>query len=214
MGTLGQISQMTNGKLIWINKCRTNDGNTTIMATNNIKDTNEQQEQQQQRPSVQPQPQPQWKQVMVQELCAPILQYSGWDVVLKVRCSIGLHVKSTLTGGRGKLISSSMLADDSNSSPELELPTITPDTSIGILFEHRVGGLPKQQHQQASSSSSSSSSSNGNNNKNLFFIQSALLYTNPYTLQRKVRVSTLALQVTSSPKIVYKSMDFGSICTF
>ena len=137
----------------------------------------------------------QWVECFVQELLRPLLQYSGWDAVLKVRCSTGLQVR-TILSSVGVSAGASSLIDES-SSDELELAVVAPDSSFGVLLEHRVGGLPKNQPPL----------------NEFCFIQTALLYTNVWTGERRVRVSTLCLRTTASPQVVFRSLDFHAIIT-
>jgi hypothetical protein len=127
-----------------------------------------------------------WQKAFIQTLIRP-LQFTGCDAVLKVRVSNGLRVKS-LESAVGTLRQAVSLTDD---SPELELAVVTPDTSVGVYLQHRVGGLPK--------------------NSNFVYIQSALLYTNPWNGQRRVRVSTLALRVAPNAQHVFSSMEFNTL---
>lgn len=127
-----------------------------------------------------------WRTSMKHALLRP-LQFTGWDAVLKVRVSTGLRIQSMDTSV-GTLRKAQSLTDD---SPECELSVVTPDTTFGIQLEHRVGGLPK--------------------NTKFVYVQSALLYTNPWNGQRRVRVSTLALRVAPVASIAFGSMDFGTL---
>jgi hypothetical protein len=132
-----------------------------------------------------------WRAQFRTELLRPLLQFSGWDAVLKVRCSSGLRVQGITSGGVGIVTqASNSLTDD---SPEVELVTVTPDTCIAVTLDHRVGGLPKKSQ--------------------FAYVQTALLYTNPWTGQRRLRVSTLALRTATTPAIAFRSMDFGCIAT-
>jgi hypothetical protein len=131
-----------------------------------------------------------WKQSIRQEVMRP-LRSAGWDVIFKVRCSQGLVVKSILSSV-GKLSSASSFSDAlTNQEDELELSVVTPETVIGVTLEHRVGGLPKKD--------------------DLAFVQTALLYTNPWTGDRRIRISTLALNTSSQPQHILPSMDFGAL---
>jgi Sec23/Sec24 helical domain/Sec23/Sec24 beta-sandwich domain/Sec23/Sec24 trunk domain len=127
-----------------------------------------------------------WENSFVETLIRP-LQFTGCDAVLKVRVSNGLRVKS-LECAVGNVRQSASLTDD---SPELELAVVTPDTTVGVYLQHRVGGLPK--------------------NSQFVYIQSALLYTNPWNGQRRVRVSTLALRVAPNAQQVFSSMEFNTL---
>ena len=126
-----------------------------------------------------------WKQAIREELMRP-LYWSGWDAVFKVRCSQGLQVRSTVSSA-GKMQKSSSL---SGQEDEVEFSVVTPETCLAVTLEHRVGGI---------------------RDKNLAYVQTALLYTNPWTGDRRVRVSTLAIKVTSIPEQVLSSMDFGAL---
>jgi hypothetical protein len=119
------------------------------------------------------------------------LYLGGWDVIFKVRCSQGLSVRSIMSSV-GSLSTASSLSDALNSQDdELEVSVVTPETVIGVILEHRVGGLPKQSE--------------------LAYVQTALLYTNPWTGDRRVRVSTLAMTTSSVPQNILPSMDFGAL---
>ncbi|KAG7347692.1 Sec23/Sec24 beta-sandwich domain containing protein [Nitzschia inconspicua] len=131
-----------------------------------------------------------WKQSIKQEVMRPIY-LGGWDVIFKCRCSQGLTVRS-IYSSTGNLSSASSLTDAlNNQEDELELSVVTPETVVGITLDHRVGGLPK--------------------NSDLAFVQTALLYTNPWTGDRRIRISTLALKVSSHPQHILPSMDFGAL---
>ena len=114
------------------------------------------------------------------------LYWSGWDAVFKVRCSHGLQVRATLSS-HGKMQDSSLL---SGQEDEVEFSVVTPETCLAVTLEHRVGGLRDSQ---------------------MAYVQTALLYTNPWTGDRRVRVSTLAIKVTNIPEQVLPSMDFGAL---
>jgi hypothetical protein len=127
-----------------------------------------------------------WRQAVMEEVMRPVY-LGGWDVIFKVRCSQGLSVRSVMSSV-GNLSTTSSLTDQDD---ELELSVVTPETVIGVTLEHRVGGLPKQSE--------------------FAYVQTALLYTNPWTGDRRVRVSTLALKVSSQPQQILPSMDFGAL---
>jgi hypothetical protein len=131
-----------------------------------------------------------WKTQFRQELIRPLVNFAGWDAVLKVRCSSGLRVKS-ITSGVGIVTQASNSLTDV--SPEVELVTVTPDTCVAVTLDHRVGGLPKQ--------------------AKFGYVQTALLYTNPWTGQRRLRVSTLALRTAASPAVAFRSIDFGCVAS-
>jgi protein transport protein SEC24 len=131
-----------------------------------------------------------WKQSIKQEVMRPIY-LGGWDVIFKVRCSQGLLVRS-IYSSVGTLSSASSLTDAlNNQEDELELAVVTPETTIGITLDHRVGGVPKD--------------------ADLAFVQTAVLYTNPWTGDRRIRISTLALKVSSRSQHILPSMDFGAL---
>jgi len=132
-----------------------------------------------------------WKQAIREELMRP-LHWSGWDAVFKVRCSQGLQVRATLSSS-GKMQAASSIAGQED---EVEFSVVTPETCLAVTLEHRVGGIPNPRE------------------NNLAFVQTALLYTNPWTGDRRVRVSTLAIPVTISPERVLPSMDFGALAAF
>lgn len=127
-----------------------------------------------------------WPEALAKALVRP-LQFTGWDAVLKIRVSSGLRVKR-LDSSVGIVRQAGRLIDD---SPELELAVVTPDTSVGVYLQHRVGGISK--------------------NTQFVYIQSALLYTNPWNGKRRVRVSTLALRVASNAQQVFSSMEFHTL---
>ena len=129
-----------------------------------------------------------WKQAMREELMRP-LYWSGWDAVFKVRCSLGLQIRATVSS-TGKMMSSSSL---SGQEDEVEFPVVTPETCLAITLEHRVGGIPAPKENKFA------------------FVQTALLYTNPWTGDRRVRVSTLAIRVTTLAEQVLPAMDFGAL---
>ena len=129
-----------------------------------------------------------WKQAIREELMRP-LYWSGWDTVFKVRCSQGLQVRAALSSS-GKIQASTLLAGQED---EVEFSCVTPETCLGVTLEHRVGGIPSPRENV------------------LAFVQTALLYTNPWTGDRRVRVSTLAIPVTTIPEQVLPSMDFGAL---
>ena len=165
MATLSKVCQVSNGRFVLIEY--DNNGGRTQEA--NIDD---------------------WKIRFEKELTRPLVQYSGWDAVFKVRCSSGLRIQNMVcsVGTTTRPSSMTSLTDD---SPEVELSTVSPDTCIAVTVDHRVGGIPKASP--------------------LAFVQTALLYTNPWTGQRRLRVSTLAIRVASSPPVAFKSIDFGCL---
>jgi hypothetical protein len=129
-----------------------------------------------------------WKQAIREDLMRP-LYWSGWDAVFKVRCSQGLQIRAVASSS-GKMLASSSLAGQED---EVEFSVVTPEICIGVTLEHRVGGIP-----------------NPKENK-LAYVQTALLYTNPWTGDRRVRVSTLAIRVTTIAEQVLPAMDFGAL---
>mmetsp|Transcript_8789 Transcript_8789/g.16970 ORF Transcript_8789/g.16970 Transcript_8789/m.16970 type:complete len:555 (-) Transcript_8789:65-1729(-) len=133
---------------------------------------------------------------MLEEVMRP-LYWSGWDAVFKIRCSKGLQVRGMLSSV-GSLMAPSSL---SGQEDEVEFSVVTPETCIAVTLEHRVGGLPSPNNNNNSSSS----------NNNFAYVQTALLYTNPWTGDRRVRVSTLAIRVTDTASNVLPSMDFGAL---
>jgi hypothetical protein len=78
-----------------------------------------------------------------------------------------------------------------NQEDELELSVVTPETCIAVALDHRIGGLPKA--------------------SDFAFLQTALLYTNPWTGDRRIRVSTLALRTSSHPQNVVDGIDFSAL---
>jgi len=128
-----------------------------------------------------------WKKSIFEELMRP-LYLSGWDVIFKVRCSQGLQIRS-IVSSVGSLRASSSLGQED----ELELSVVTPETCFGVTLEHRIGGLPSPKDNKFA------------------FVQTALLYTNPWTSDRRIRISTLAIRVTSEPRQVLPAMDFGAL---
>lgn len=127
-----------------------------------------------------------WRSSVAQELLRP-WYLSGWDAILKVRCSNGLSVKS-IVSSVGKLSAPSSLGGNPD---ELELGVVTPETCIGVTLDHRVGGIPKDDDHAS--------------------LQTALLYTNPWTGERRVRVSTLTLRISTSPELVAKTINFNAL---
>ena len=126
-----------------------------------------------------------WRQAIREELMRP-LYWSGWDAVFKVRCSQGLQVRATLSS-HGKMQDSSLL---SGQEDEVEFSVVTPETCLAVSLEHRVGGI---------------------RDSKMAYVQTALLYTNPWTGDRRVRVSTLAIMVTNIPEKILPSMDFQAL---
>jgi len=127
-----------------------------------------------------------WRSSVAQELLRP-WYLSGWDAIFKVRCSSGLSVKSVVSS-IGKLSVPSSLGGNPD---ELELGVVTPETSVGVTLEHRVGGVPKGEEFAS--------------------VQTALLYTNPWTGERRVRVSTLTIRTSQSPETVARAVDFNTL---
>jgi protein transport protein SEC24 len=131
---------------------------------------------------------PTWHECFTKELVKRVTCSSGWDCVFKVRCSTGLRVNCFLNDGFGKSVGSNSLT---SSSPDLELSVAQADTCIGVQLEHRVGGIPKEDP--------------------FVYVQTALLYTNAWTGDRRMRVSTLGLRTCQTPDSCFPSMDFGTI---
>jgi protein transport protein SEC24 len=129
-----------------------------------------------------------WESCLASSLTKIVSCVSGWDCILKIRCSTGLRIHSFQGNGVGKIVNSKNLTND---SPDLELPVVQQDTCIGFNLEHRVGGVPKQD--------------------SFVFVQTALLYTNIWTGERRVRVSTLGLRTANNPAACFPSLDFGTI---
>jgi len=129
-----------------------------------------------------------WKKALREELLRP-LYWSGWDAVFKVRCSQGLQIRATVSSV-GKMLPSSSL---NGQEDEVEFSVVTPETRLAVTLEHRIGGIPVAK-------------ANG-----LAFVQTALLYTNPWTGDRRVRVSTLAMKVTTRAEEVIPALDFGAL---
>jgi len=127
-----------------------------------------------------------WRTSLYTEIKQQIRCFSGWDAVFKLRCSAGLQIKSFVCHN-------GVLAGGLVESPELEMSCVLPTTNIAIELEHRVGGLPK--------------------NARFFYVQSALLYSTT-TGDRRVRVSTLALRVSSSAQEVFRCVDFSTTAAF
>ena len=129
-----------------------------------------------------------WKQIIREELMRP-LYFSGWDAVFKVRCSKGLQVRA-MVSSCGKMMAPSSL---SGQEDEVEFSVVTPETCLAVTLEHRIGGLPTPKDNP------------------LAFVQTALLYTNPWTGDRRVRVSTLAVRVTTQAERILPAIDFGAM---
>ena len=128
---------------------------------------------------------PNWKEQFKQELLRPILAFVGTDAIFKVRCSEGIEVKSYLScTAPGNTVDGGIVG-----SPELELSAMSPNTCIAVEIDHRVGGIHKS--------------------KKLIYIQAATLYT-AINGKRRVRVSTLALRVSTDPSIIFRNSDFGA----
>jgi protein transport protein SEC24 len=123
-----------------------------------------------------------WQGALEEALRHRVRRFEGYDAVFKLRTSTGIQVKSFLCNPG--VVQESMLG-----SQELELSSVSAGTTIAVELDYRVGGIPK-------------------NNK-LVVLQSALLYT---TVQgkRRVRVSTLALPVSSSSREIFRSIDFSA----
>jgi len=130
---------------------------------------------------------PDWQKSMREELTRHLQTFKGVDAVFKLRCSSGLQIKS--------FFSNSGVVQDEGfvGTPELELASVSSTTTISAELEHRVGGI--------------------STGAPYVFLQSALLYSTA-SGKRRVRVSTLALKVSSVPKDVFRSADFPAISTF
>jgi len=125
-----------------------------------------------------------WQQQIIQGLTQAWNNVRGVDGVFKVRCSSGLQVQDW------PYVSGHKATGELGESAELELPSISSDTCIGVSLEHRVGGIPKQATHA--------------------YVQTALLYTNLQG-QRVVRVATLGIRVTDSVDEVYRCMDMPAL---
>lgn len=141
-----------------------------------------------------------WKECFVQEMMRSVKAFSGWDAVFKVRCSDGLRV-SSFVGEKGEKEGATTIvgkviagSEVEASSSDLEVPVFQQDTCVGVKLEHRVGGLPKQAQ--------------------FVYVQTALLYTNAWTGERRVRVSTLGLRTCTSPEMCFPSFDFSAFIAF
>ena len=130
-----------------------------------------------------------WKKALREELMRP-LYWSGWDAVFKVRCSQGLQIRATVSSD-GRMLSSSSL---NGQEDEVEFSVVTSETRLAVTLEHRIGGIPAPKKENS-----------------LAFVQTALLYTNPWTGDRRVRVSTMAVRVTTRAEEVLSAMDFGAL---
>jgi len=133
-----------------------------------------------------------WKKAIHDELLRP-LYWSGWDAVFKVRCSQGLQIRAMVSSVGNLLPPSSM----GGSEDEVEFSVVTPETCLAVTLEHRIGGMPSPRDNAK--------------HKNFAYVQTALLYTNPWTGDRRVRVSTLAIKVTSNASEILPSVDFGAL---
>lgn len=131
---------------------------------------------------------PTWHSCFARELVQQATCSSGWDCIFKVRCSSGLRVNCFSKNGVGKSVGSNTLSD---SSPDLELCVAQADTCITVQLEHRVGGIPKEDP--------------------FVYVQTALLYTNIWTGERRVRVSTLGLRTCQSAESCFPSICFGTL---
>ena len=129
-----------------------------------------------------------WRKAIHEEVMRP-LYLSGWDAVFKVRCSQGLQIRA-MVSSVGSLLTSSSL---SGQQDEVEFTVVTPETCFAVTLEHRVGGIPSPKENKFA------------------FVQTALLYTNPWTGDRRVRVSTLAIRTTEIAREVLPAMDFGAL---
>jgi hypothetical protein len=127
-----------------------------------------------------------WEDSFREELTRQLQSFIGYDAVFKLRCSEGIQIK-TVVSSPGVIVQT-----DLASSPEIELSSVSPSTSIAIELEHSVGGVPK--------------------GSRFVFLQAALLYSAP-SGKRRLRVSTLAIPATSSAQSVFKGADFCSVAT-
>jgi protein transport protein SEC24 len=123
-----------------------------------------------------------WQSTLQEELRRQVQGFAGTDAVFKLRTSAGIQAKAFVCNPG--VVQESMLG-----SQELELSHVSPGTSIAVELDYRVGGIPK-------------------GNKHVF-LQSALLYTTVHG-RRRVRVSTLALPVSSVARDVFRSVDFSA----
>eukprot|EP00980_Cylindrotheca_fusiformis_P012359 scaffold3033_cov91-Cylindrotheca_fusiformis.AAC.5 len=130
---------------------------------------------------------PNWRECFAQELIKRVTCFAGWDCIFKVRCSSGLRVNRFLND-IGKSVGSNTIT---SSSPDLELAVTQSDTCIGVELEHRVGGIPKED--------------------SFVYVQTALLYTNAWTGERRMRVSTLGLRTCNRAESCFPSIDFGAL---
>ena len=126
-----------------------------------------------------------WEENIYQEMTSEIQSFTVSDAVFKLRCSAGVQVKSYHTYG-GNVIEANL------SAAEVELPWVSSQSTIAVELDHRVGGIPKQNH--------------------FTYFQSALLYTS-LNGDRRVRVSTLAVRTTSSVSGVFLKSDFSAQST-
>ena len=117
-----------------------------------------------------------WQHALQYALVPP--RVSGWDCVLKIRTSSGWQVKQVLN-------TVGVVRDDdilgAGSKDTLDISVVCSDTTFAIELQHAIGGF-KQTNQA--------------------YLQSALLYTNPTTGQRLLRVSTIVVPVASTPSAV------------
>ena len=121
-----------------------------------------------------------WETTLYENLRRPLLEHTFWDSVFKVRCSEGLHIHS-FSSMIGEAMEGSI-----GTSPELEISSLSPSTCISVNLDFRVGGIAKE--------------------AKFAFIQSALLFSS-LSGKRYVRVSTLALRVTTSQSEVFSGVD-------
>lgn len=116
-----------------------------------------------------------------------------------MRCSAGLRIKAYLPKGK---VPGEIKDDGFSDSPELVLSCVMPDTCIAIELDHRVGGIPN------------ATGENGRRSLDaVAYLQTALLYTNSFG-NRRVRVTTLAMQATSSIPKLFSSANFDSLTAF
>ena len=125
--------------------------------------------------------------------------FSGHEAVFKMRCSAGLRIKAYLPKRK---FPGEIKDDGLSDSPKLVLSCVMPDTCIAIELDHRIGGIPNTMGENGRRSLDS-----------VAYLQTALSYTNSFG-NRRVRVTTLALQVTSSVQKLVGSANFDSLTAF
>ena len=138
-----------------------------------------------------------------EELTIPPCSYAGHDAVFKVRVSEGLRVQDIISHGPGRMVrsgGSTAMMDDG--SPEVEWSYVSPDTSVAVTLDFRVGGIPAERDERGYKSDADPA----------VYVQTALLYTTPDG-RRRVRVSTLGLRTTKSVSDIFRCSDLGAIAT-